>query len=186
MMYSVYRSNYFYCYIIFIHYFDLLYYTSFSIFIDTIIAYTFFTIYMSSVVYTSYRKLCYIFYDVIKLFILQKVVILNKDNVLITEYNYCIIFQVMFHSQLTYVNTFIPFLSYSGIYRPCKCVIGDINIAELSFTQLPAFMHIKSILDKMVPLADETSNLRLEDIPSDTDDEEVDFQVIFFSRNTYS
>ena len=38
----------------------------------------------------------------------------------------------------------------------------------------------------MVPLVDESNNLRLEDIASDTDDEEVDFQVIFFSSNTYS
>ena len=38
-------------------------------------------------------------------------------------------------------------------------------------------MHIKCILDNMVPLRDESSNLRLEDIESDTDDEEVDFQV---------
>ena len=30
----------------------------------------------------------------------------------------------------------------------------------------------------MVPLPDQTSNLRLEDINSDTDDEELDFQVI--------
>ena len=32
----------------------------------------------------------------------------------------------------------------------------------------------------MVPLVDQSSNLRLEVIGSDTDEEEVDFQVIFF------
>ena len=31
----------------------------------------------------------------------------------------------------------------------------------------------------MVPLLDQISNLRLEDIASDTDNEEVDFQMIF-------
>ena len=165
---------------IFVHYFDLFYYTNFSKVIVTIIAYTFFTIYMSSPMCSRYRKLCYIFYDAIKLFILQKVVILYNDNVRTSQYNYCIIFQVMFDTQVTYVNTLIPLLSYLGIYHPFECVIGDINITELSSTQLSVFTHIKSNLDNMVPLADKTSNLRLEDIASDTDDEEVDYQVIFF------
>ena len=56
-------------------------------------------------------------------------------------------------------------------------VIGEVNITELSSTQLCAFMHIKCILDNMVPLRDESSNLRLEDIESVTNDEEVAFQV---------
>ena len=38
---------------------------------------------------------------------------------------------------------------------------------------------IKTILENMVPLVDQSSNLRLEVIGSDTDEEEVDFQVIF-------
>ena len=92
----------------------------------------------------------------------------------------------MLDIQVTYVNTVMPLLSYSGIYRPFEYLIGNINITQLSSTQLSAFMHIKSILDNMVPLVDESSILRLEDIASDTDDEEVAFQVIFFSSNTYS
>ena len=92
----------------------------------------------------------------------------------------------MLDIQVTYVNTVMPLLSYSGIYCPFECLIGNINITQLSSTQLSAFMHIKSILDNMVPLVDESSNLRLEDIASDTDDEEVAFRVIFFSSNTYS
>lgn len=69
--------------------------------------------------------------------------------------------------------------SYLGIYHPFDCVIGEVNITELSSTQLCAFMSIKCILDNMVPLLDHISNLRLEDIASDTDNEEVDFQMIF-------
>ena len=92
----------------------------------------------------------------------------------------------MLDIQVTYVNTVMPLISYPGTYRPFECLIGNINITQLSSTQLSAFMHIKSILDTMVPLVDESNNLRLEDIASDTDDEEVDFQVIFFSSNTYS
>ena len=68
--------------------------------------------------------------------------------------------------------------SYLGIYHPFHSVIAEVNIAELSLTQLSAFMHIKIILDNMVPLPDQTSNLRLEDINSDADDEELDFQVV--------
>ena len=68
--------------------------------------------------------------------------------------------------------------SYLGIYHPFHSVNAEVNITELSLTQLSAFMHIKIILDNMVPLPDQTSNLRLEDINSDADDEELDFQVI--------
>ena len=68
--------------------------------------------------------------------------------------------------------------SYLGIYHPFHSVIVEVNITKLSLTQLSAFMHIKIILDNMVPLPDQTSNLRLEDINSDADDEELDFQVI--------
>ena len=76
-------------------------------------------------------------------------------------------------------------LSYSGIYRPFESATENTNITQLSSTQLSAFIHIKTILDKMVPLVDESSNLRLEDIPSDTDDEEIEFQVTFFFSDTF-
>lgn len=69
--------------------------------------------------------------------------------------------------------------SYLGIYHPFDCVIGEVNITELSSTQLCALMSIKCILDNMVPLLDQISNLRLEDVASDTDNEEVDFQMNF-------
>ena len=81
----------------------------------------------------------------------------------------------------------IPLLcmfSYLGIYCPFDSVIVELNITELSSTQLSAFMHIKTIFDKMVPLPEQTSNLRLEDIDSDTDDEEYHFQVILLFSNT--
>ena len=91
----------------------------------------------------------------------------------------------MLHIQVTYVNTVMPLLSYSGIYRPFESVTENTNITQLSSTQLSAFIHIKTILDKMVPLVDESSNLRLEDIASYKDDEETDFQVIFFSSDTF-
>lgn len=68
-------------------------------------------------------------------------------------------------------------LSYLGIYRPLDPLVAELSITELSSTQLSAFMHIKTILDKMVALPDQTSNLRLEDIDSETDDEEYHFQV---------
>ena len=69
--------------------------------------------------------------------------------------------------------------SYLGIYHPFDCVIGEVNITELSSTQLCALMSIKCILDNMVPLLDQISNLRLEDVASDTDNEEVDSQMNF-------
>ena len=64
------------------------------------------------------------------------------------------------------------------MYRPFDSVIVEVNITELSSTQLSAFMHIKMILVNMVPLPDQTRNLRLEEIYGDADDEELDFQVI--------
>ena len=74
-------------------------------------------------------------------------------------------------------------LSYLGIYGPLDPLVAELSITELSSTQLSAFMHIKTILDKMVPLPDQTSNLRLEDIDSETDDEEYHFQVFLSDSN---
>ena len=72
---------------------------------------------------------------------------------------------------------------YLVIYCPFDPLVAELNITELSSTQLSAFMHIKTILDKMGPLPDQTSNLRLEDIGSEIDNEEYDFQVLLVFSN---
>ena len=72
---------------------------------------------------------------------------------------------------------------YLVIYCPFDPLVAELNITELSSTQLSAFMHIKTILDKMGPLPDETSNLRLDDIGSEIDNEEYDFQVVLVFSN---
>ena len=66
---------------------------------------------------------------------------------------------------------------YIGIYRELDYGIETVSIANLSSMQMRISAHIKTILDRMQPLPDETSSLSLHDMDSDTDDEEMDYPV---------
>ena len=55
--------------------------------------------------------------------------------------------------------------------------IETVTIANLFSTEMRIFGHTKTILDRMQPMPNETSNSTLHDIDSDTDDKEIDFYV---------